>query len=83
MMVPKDFDERIAALAREDEAYMALLQECMAVEPAFLALYQRLSEEEQELLDCYTSCCENMLYRQAQLAAGYYAIHGARVLEQR
>ncbi len=82
-MVPDDFDDMIVSLSKQDEWYMELLNQCRSLEPEFRQIKAKLTEEEQEQLDRYISTCEDMLYRQTQLAAGYYALHGVKVFKQK
>lgn len=82
-MVPENFDDIIVSLSKQDEWYMELLDQCRNLEPEFRQIKAKLTEEEQELLDQYISTCEDMLYRQSQLAAQYFALHGAKVFEQK
>ncbi len=82
-MVPENFDDTIVFLSKQDEWYMELLEQCKSMEPEFRQIKDKLTEEEQEQLDLYISTCEDMLYRQTQLAAEYYARHGAKAFEQK
>lgn len=82
-MVPKDFDNILVSLSKQDEWYMELLDQCRHLEPEFRQIKAKLTQEEQERLDQYISTCEEMLYRQTQLAAKYYALHGAKIFERK
>ena len=61
-------NEQIIELARRDEDYQQLLRQCKELSPAYLEILHSLSDEQQQTLEKYISCCEEMEYRLAQLA---------------
>ena len=62
---------QIAAMARQDNVYLELLEECKVFEAKYLVLMEKLDETEREIVDSYIASCENMEFRFAQLAYCY------------
>ena len=60
--------EHVIKMAKKDADYQQLLDQCNDLTPEYLSICEELTPEQQEILDRYISCCEEMEYRMAQLA---------------
>jgi len=60
--------QRVMEKAKEDADYQELLVQCQNLTEGYQKILEKLSPEEQEELERYISCCEEMEYRLAQLA---------------
>ena len=60
--------QRVIDLAKQDADYQQLLGRCEELSPEYLRILHSLSPEQQQILEEYISCCEEMEYRLAQLA---------------
>lgn len=60
--------QRVDALARIDPEYQELAKQRLYLEDAYIALLDRLNEEDRELLLEYMDIVANMQYRMTQLA---------------
>lgn len=67
--------DRVDALAKSDREFRELAQRREALDGAFTALLERLSEEERELILEYMDVAGNMQYRLTQLAWLYGKLH--------
>ena len=59
---------QVAEIARTDKHYQDLLAECRRLEAGFCAVMDRLSEAERRLVEEYVAICEDLQYRETQLA---------------
>lgn len=57
-------------LADKDEGYMTYLEKLKAVEPAFLALRESLTQWQRDVLEEYLIACEGMDMALARIAYG-------------
>jgi hypothetical protein len=59
---------QVTELAKMDSDFQERLAACGRLEPAYLALLQRLCPEDRQLLEAYIGACEDKENRFAQLA---------------
>ena len=59
---------QVTELAKMDSDFQERLAACGRLEPAYLALLQRLCPEDRQLLEAYILACEDKENRFAQLA---------------
>ena len=74
-MLPVNFEQVSVDVVQRDEIYQAQLLQCQKLEPAFLQIRQALPPSARDTLDLYIAAHEELLHRQAQLLATYYAKH--------
>lgn len=58
----------LESLTVTDQIYQEYLQLCMQLEPEFLRIRHTLPQNDQEILDRYFSCCEELDHRRLSLA---------------
>ena len=73
---------KLSQLAKNDCEYQLLLNRCRKMEVEYLAIMNRLAEEERLCIDEYIVLCEELQYRMTQLAYGLGVLNGY-VLGQR
>lgn len=54
--------------AKADAVYQQLLKECRRLEPAYLAVLDKLPDADKDHLEAYISACEELEHRLAQLS---------------
>lgn len=59
---------RVAEAAMKDDHYQHMQAECSALEADYIRIMNSLSKQDQELLERYISCCEQMEFRRTCLA---------------
>lgn len=59
-MEEKNWYEKLTQQAKQDHHNQVCLAEVKGLEPAFLALRDALSEEQQKILEGYLSACEEL-----------------------
>ena len=59
---------KITFRAKQDKIYLELWEENSILERKYMALMEKLSETEQEIVDSYIASCEEMDFRLTRIA---------------
>ena len=68
---------QLLQLLHSDDFYQELRSECSAQEKSYQEILDQLNDAQQEQLERYISCCEDMEYRKAQLAYQLGKLHSS------
>ncbi len=66
-----DWETPILSLLKTDPYYQQMLCECEALEREYVRIASSLTKEESALIDKYIAICEEMQYREVQIAYAY------------
>ena len=59
---------QVTELAKKDGLYQEMLAACALLEPAYLAVLEKLSPDDRQTLEAYITACEDKENRFAQMA---------------
>jgi hypothetical protein len=59
---------QVTELAKKDGEFQTLLASCAELEPAYLAVLEKLTPEDRQSLEAYITACEDKENRFAQIA---------------
>lgn len=66
-----DWEAPILSQLKTDSYYQQMLCECEALEQEYVRITGSLPQEESALIDKYIAICEEMQYREVQIAYAY------------